>query len=495
MTSDEKGEVKLADGRMLEIIGTGNCRIHLEDGNQHITNCKLTNVKYVPSLKGNYISIRWLNKRGIDVYFHDRKADIIKDGRVLATATISDGLYRLQSREKSMEICEIQKNSNRKMCIHEMHSVLGHENSESIRKLMDENLITGIELINCNCELDCEVCIESKLKIKSFMNEKPRKSERILDIVHMSVCGPMKTTTNGMKKYFLSFIDDFSRYTKIYLMYDINEVEEKMIHFIELMITEKGVKPKRFEAEKSVKYITESLREYLNQNGIGIGYTAELNDIAEHKNGRLVEMVKCMLNESELPRSFWGEALSTATYIQNRIISDATNKTPYELWCNHRPQLKHLMKFGTECFVQMANGKSLGDSSNRLILLGYDQSNEQNYRCFNPDAKKIVMSQNVEFVKLNQTHNENVIYFNSNRVSNGNNNNEHGGLRRSSRANKGKPPKRYGYENVEAKYMDWYTEAPESNEDTQDQINIIVDAILRKEGNGSKIYRKKSIHY
>jgi len=57
-------------------------------------------------------------------------------------------------------------------------------------------------------------------------------------------------------------------------------------------------------------------------------------------------MVRSMVSHSSLPKSLWGEALKTATYILNRVPSKAVNKTPYKLWTDKKPSINHLHIWG-----------------------------------------------------------------------------------------------------------------------------------------------------
>ena len=66
-----------------------------------------------------------------------------------------------------------------------------------------------------------------------------------------------------------------------------------------------------------------------------------MNGVAERRNRMLKDMVRSMINHSNLPISLWGEALKTATYILNRVPTKATAKTPYELCTGKKPSLKH----------------------------------------------------------------------------------------------------------------------------------------------------------
>ena len=60
--------------------------------------------------------------------------------------------------------------------------------------------------------------------------------------------------------------------------------------------------------------------------------TPQYNWIANRRNRKLLDMVRCMLINSSLLDFLWGEALKTATYILNQVPSKSIPKTLYELW-------------------------------------------------------------------------------------------------------------------------------------------------------------------
>lgn len=123
-------------------------------------------------------------------------------------------------------------------------------------------------------------------------------------------------------------------------------------------------------------------------------------------------MVRCLLNEAKLPTYLWGEAVTTANYLLNRMVTTTTKKTPYELWFNKRPQLKYLEYFGAKCFVKVPNQlrHKLQDCAKEMILLGYDEDNSMIYRCLSKE-NKIFISRDVVFQKDKKEKEENEIYF------------------------------------------------------------------------------------
>ena len=69
----------------------------------------------------------------------------------------------------------------------------------------------------------CEPCIFGKQhKIKFAICTKP--SEGVLDLVHSDVWGPAPIAARGGARYYVTFIDDFSRKVWIYLMREKSDV-------------------------------------------------------------------------------------------------------------------------------------------------------------------------------------------------------------------------------------------------------------------------------
>ncbi|WKA08320.1 hypothetical protein VitviT2T_026051 [Vitis vinifera] len=65
----------------------------------------------------------------------------------------------------------------------------------------------------------CVVCLKGKMTTKT-RNEKIDKCGSTLDLIHIEICGPMTPTALGGYKYFITFIDDFSRYGYVELIHE-----------------------------------------------------------------------------------------------------------------------------------------------------------------------------------------------------------------------------------------------------------------------------------
>lgn len=74
-------------------------------------------------------------------------------------------------------------------------------------------------------------------------------------------------------------------------------------------------------------------------------------------NQTLLKKVRCLLFTSFLPKSFWGEAVGSATYFINLILSRVIGfKSPMEVWSGKKPSLDHLRIFWSVAYAHTGEG-------------------------------------------------------------------------------------------------------------------------------------------
>lgn len=103
---------------------------------------------------------------------------------------------------------------------------LGHANRERIGKLIKMGILTGFDLEEFPT---CEACLSGKMTKLPF--PKAMRSNEILEVVHSDICGPMSTRTRTAEEYFITFIDDKSRFGKVYLLHKKSEALEMFIKY------------------------------------------------------------------------------------------------------------------------------------------------------------------------------------------------------------------------------------------------------------------------
>ncbi|XP_050940564.1 uncharacterized protein LOC127149396 [Cucumis melo] len=88
----------------------------------------------------------------------------------------------------------------------------GHLKFGGLKTLQEKNMVTGLPQIKSHSEI-CEDCVVGKQHRDRFPTEKSWRAKHVLELIHYDLCGPINPTLNGGKRYFVTFIDDYSRKT------------------------------------------------------------------------------------------------------------------------------------------------------------------------------------------------------------------------------------------------------------------------------------------
>ena len=141
-----------------------------------------------------------------------------------------------------------------------------------------------------------------------------------------------------------------------------------------------------------------------------VSKTPQQNGVAERMNSTLEETIRSILVDSELPKRFWVESLSTATYLHNRSPTNSVqDKIPYETWTGNNPNVSHLCIFGCDAYAHVPKDErsKLDSKTRRSIFLGYGQG-VKGYRLYNKAQKRIFYSRNVVFNEIRSTKQDGV---------------------------------------------------------------------------------------
>jgi Reverse transcriptase (RNA-dependent DNA polymerase)/gag-polypeptide of LTR copia-type/Integrase core domain/GAG-pre-integrase domain len=393
----KRSKVSLANGEHMASLGIGDGYIHCQVANE-VNKVPIKNVMFVPNLESNLLSVKQLTRQGNIVTFEGDSCTIARSKTVLAEGKLEHGLYKLVCSEAA----NIAKQERHENCIHLWHRRLGHRDPEAIKKLCHNQLADGIQIDACSEVSKCINCLKGKMTRKSFQKVSDHRAVQVLDLIHSDVCGPMNNVTPGQKKYFLTFIDDYSRYTVVYLLHTKDEVASKLQEYVNHVRNKFGRAPKVLRSDNGTEYTGQNTQAILKKEGIEfqttVPYNPEQNGVAERKNRTLCESARSMLFDANLPTKFWGEAISTACYVQNRLPTKAANKTPFELWSGVRPNIKHLRVFGCKAYAHIPKEKRTkwDAKATEGVMVGYSETST-GYRVLHPDTNKITISRTVEF--------------------------------------------------------------------------------------------------
>ena len=220
--------------------------------------------------------------------------------------------------------------------------------------------------------------------------------------MHSDVCGRLEAKSLSGAEYFVTFIDDKSSYVWIYILKNKSVVLKIFLEWKSMVEKSSGEKIKTLRSDNGGEYTSKEFEYYLKKNGIRhertVPKTPEQNGVAERMNRTLVETVRAMLSDSKLPKKFWVEALSTASYVRNRSPTTAVKAmTPYEVWKGYKPNVNHLRIFGCSAYAHIPKDeRSKTDPKAKSIFLGYGIG-IKGYRLFDTDTSKVFHNRDVTF--------------------------------------------------------------------------------------------------
>ena len=166
---------------------------------------------------------------------------------------------------------------------------------------------------------------------------------------------------------------------------------------------ETGAYLKCLRTDRGGEFTSNEFREFCKASGITrqltTAYTPQQNGVAERKNRTVMNLVRCMLAEKQVPKAFWPEAVRWCVHVLNRCPTLAVqNRTPEEAWSGMKPRVEYFRVFGCLAHVHVPDQKriKLDDKSIQCVLLGVSDESKA-YRLFDPVSKKIIVSRDVVF--------------------------------------------------------------------------------------------------
>jgi transposase InsO family protein len=176
-------------------------------------------------------------------------------------------------------------------------------------------------------------------------------SQRPFDLAQSDVYGPTPFVSKGGHKYYIIFIDNFSRHTWIYFMKHHSEALSIYKTFSAMICTHFNTSICVFHADSTGEYLSDTLRQMLAERGTLTQFSCPSahaqNGVAERKHCHLLESARALMIASSVPPHFWVEVVSTATYLINIQPSSALHcGIPFEHLCGKMSDYSSLHLLG-----------------------------------------------------------------------------------------------------------------------------------------------------
>lgn len=196
-------KVSLGDGHTLEATGKGVVALEMMLPNEKTRNARLFDVLYVPGLSYNLISISKVTGAGKRVNFAESQCQIMDEkGSLVGVATKTGNLYYLDCKQCTHQINTTSVDQGHESKERIWHRRFGHLGVGSLRDLVKNGLVTGLDYNVSKAITFCEPCVEGKLHRSQFPNTGRKRANEILGLVHTDVCGKINAKSLSGAEYF-----------------------------------------------------------------------------------------------------------------------------------------------------------------------------------------------------------------------------------------------------------------------------------------------------
>ncbi|KAI3746522.1 hypothetical protein L6452_08956 [Arctium lappa] len=280
VTSYKSGNVRFGNDQLSPILGYGDI-IH--------DNITISKVSYVEGLGHNLFSIGQFCDKGLEVKFKSKSCSVrTEDSTELLGGHRKTNLYTINLSKVQIDnqVCLMTKASTQQSWL--WHRCLSHFNFRYINKLFRGKLVKGLPELKYEKEHLCAAREKGKMK-RAAHKPKPEPSTSFpLELLHMDLCGPMRTQSVGGKKYVLVIVDDYSRYTWVKFLRSKDETLELLITFLKTTKVKMQRQVKFLRTDNGTEFKNNIVDEYLESVGISHQYyaarTPEQNGVVERQN-------------------------------------------------------------------------------------------------------------------------------------------------------------------------------------------------------------------
>ncbi|CAI7854756.1 unnamed protein product [Closterium sp. NIES-54] len=354
--------VIVGSGDTLQALGVGTITIKGKEGDV----LHMKGVLHVPGLAANLRSCSQLARQDYICTFTIGGCTVHKGGAVVMEAKLEKGLYlvlvcvphveKAHGVEAEDAACSTRWKDVEQVTADFLHLRMGHAGKQQLMECVRKGELKGVEIKEGGGQpRNCSDFTTGKLARTSSPTSTTRASAS-LELVHTDMCGPMETPDREKgSKYFITFLDDFSRLSWVTLVKTKDEVAKVFKRWIHYAEREAGANVKILRSDRGGEYMGKDLESFLEDKGIthqlSVAYTLQKNGAAERLNRTLIDLARAMLAHAQLNHTRWGAVVQYANWVRNWMGSKGLwGKSPYFMWTRKVPSVSMARVWG--CMAQ-----------------------------------------------------------------------------------------------------------------------------------------------
>lgn len=295
------------------------------------------------------------------------------------------------------------------------HRRMGHISPKYLRQLQLHAVGIPPMKIQDDAFKSCRTCLITKSTRLPHTSQRARPTQKF-ELLHMDLLDPSEGAKNS-KNQILVITDGFSGYVKTYILEKKSEVPLYFARYHKWLTNRFSQFPtSKIRVDNAREFTQGDMERYCQQAGIeidsGSPYSPELNGLAERKNKSLLNTMRSLLQEGEMPVKYWNYALKVAEFLINRTPTKTNQEfaSPYELIFDKKPDASRIRGFGCVAMMHIpkevkrqldTRGKTkgqikLGPAAEEKILVGFTDTG---YELLDLATNKTIVSSDVRFIE------------------------------------------------------------------------------------------------
>ncbi|KAK0588592.1 hypothetical protein LWI29_002973 [Acer saccharum] len=226
--------------------------------------------------------------------------------RMIGLGKQRDGLYYLAALATNKSVINSTSSTNKPACnltfssTDLWHNRLGHASLPRL-SFIAKNFLNFSARSNNACPI-CPLAKQSRLPFTSSVIS----SIKPFEIIHCDIWGRYRHLSLSSAYYFLTIVDDYTRFTWIFLMRHKNEAQSLLKRFFSYVCTQFESRIKTFRSDNGGEFI--SLRSFFQDNGVifqhSCVYTPQQNGVVERKHRHILQVARALKFQAQLPTQF-----------------------------------------------------------------------------------------------------------------------------------------------------------------------------------------------
>lgn len=278
-------------------------------------NLYLTDVLYVPQFRFNLLSVSALTTSSPTTFTFSCDHFIIQNStqkRLIGKGERIGDLYILNHRSTDNETLTTETTiSINRVDADLWHFRLGH--------LSTRLLLTMVDKLHCNVsrihnKQPCYVCPLAKQRKLSFISHN-NMSASPFDLIHCDIWGPYCEMSYSGHRFFVTLVDDCTRFTWVYLLKQKSDVSSIIPRFFNMVKTQFDKIIKVFRSDNAREL---AFTDFFHNEGVLHQFSCvdrpQQNSVVERKHQHLLNVARALFFQSQVPISHWTECVHTATF-------------------------------------------------------------------------------------------------------------------------------------------------------------------------------------